>query len=271
MRFSFIQRVQKSVRNAGLVATARRAGGIPSRLFRSSMTRYRRWKLEHSTDPRVVFSMIRELNIWDDSESVSGPGSTLAYTESLRRTLPTVFERYLIGRMLDAPCGDFNWMRKLVAATPIDYIGGDIVPDLIAANQRAHGSGRIRFQEFDITRDPLPDVDLWFCRDCLFHLSLRQIHAALQNFAASKGRYILVTNHRDAGAGSNRDIRTGGFRKLDLMAAPFHLPADVRFRIQEGPAQDSDHEMCLWEREQIVAALPRFKAALDSLSTSPAE
>jgi hypothetical protein len=79
-----------------------------------------------------------------------------------------------------------------------------------------------------------------------------------------------VTNHRGDGAFANHDIRTGGFRKLDLFAAPFHFPSDVQFLIREGPATDSDHEMCLWTRERILAVLPGFESALGKAEREPA-
>lgn len=268
MPLALIGRIRGSIRNNGLLETARKGAFAPVRLLRNWQDRRRRWQLDHSDDPRVIFSMIHQLNVWDAAESASGPGSTLAYTENLRNRLPVLFSRHAITRIMDAPCGDFNWMRTVVASTRIDYTGGDIVPALVSTNQKKHGSNRVRFRIFDITRDRFPDVDLWLCRDCLFHLSFREIHAALQNFAVSRVRYILLTNHRNAGSDANREIRTGGFRKLDLMAAPFYLPPEVKFRIQEGTAPDSDHEMCLWDRDQIIAALPAFTSRLESMPSN---
>src|SRR3712207_7875432 len=46
-------------------------------------------------------------------ESYSGRGSELGATESLRSYLPQLFERLNIKTFLDAPCGDWNWMRQV--------------------------------------------------------------------------------------------------------------------------------------------------------------
>jgi len=61
--------------------------------------------------PREVFKSKYLRNAWEDEETVSGPGSTLKYTESIRSTLPELLRRHSIGTFLDAPCGDYNWFR----------------------------------------------------------------------------------------------------------------------------------------------------------------
>jgi hypothetical protein len=40
--------------------------------------------------------------------------------------------------LLDIPCGDFNWMKLLNLG--VDYIGADIVGELIAENRRRFGA-----------------------------------------------------------------------------------------------------------------------------------
>ncbi len=265
-----VQRFRNALKNDGVTGTARKCVVVPIRQLRDWRQQYRRWRFNHSKDARVIFEMAYKLNFWDNKESVSGPGSTLEYTANLRRHLQIVFNDFSIKTVFDAPCGDFNWMRQVVAANPIHYRGGDIVPALIKANQAAHGNSRTDFLTFDITRDKFPEADLWICRDCLFHLSYRQIYAALKNFSTSSTRYILVTNHRSQIAFQNHDIRTGDCRMLNLMAPPFNLSSEVKYRIQEGTAADSGHEMCLWDRDQIIAALPSFELALAAIPADPA-
>lgn len=261
---SLAERLGNSLKRDGLAATAVKCVRAPLRQLGTWQQQYRRWRLGRASDPKVVFEMIHQLNVWDDPESVSGPGSTLAYTAPLRRHLSAVFEQHRVRTLFDAPCGDFNWMRQVVAENSIHYIGGDIVPALVKANQAAHGGGRVRFIPFDITRDRFPAADLWFCRDCLFHLSNRQILAALRNFAASDVPLALLTNDRGLVPFENTDIRTGDCRRLNLCAPPFNLPAAVLHRIPEGPGPDTGREMCLWTREQIAAALPAMEQAMQA-------
>jgi hypothetical protein len=73
-------------------------------------------------DAEVVFSEIYERNLWNDPESVSGRGSTLRRTTIIRRELPALLIDVGAKSLLDAPCGDFNWMR-LTELGPVTYVG----------------------------------------------------------------------------------------------------------------------------------------------------
>lgn len=238
---------------------------LPMGLLRSWRYRYHAARIAKSGDTAAVFDSIRAINHWGGSESVSGPGSSLAYTAALRTALPGLFRDYRIESVFDAPCGDCTWMPEVLAQSTVQYLGGDIVRQLITANRRRHSDPRLSFIVFDITRDPFPTADLWLCRDCLFHLSYRDILAALRNFVNSGIRYALVTNCRNLTGFANTDIRSGGFRKLELMAEPFCLPTDAMVRIREGGERgDGEHEMCLWERTAIAAAVPAFALKIGS-------
>src|SRR5688500_1614611 len=76
------------------------------------------------------FSEIYRDNLWGDPESVSGRGSTLARTVNIRKALPELLRSINARSLLDAPCGDFNWMR-LVDLGEIRYTGVDVVSELI--------------------------------------------------------------------------------------------------------------------------------------------
>ncbi|NDA75093.1 MAG: hypothetical protein EBY27_03840, partial [Synechococcaceae bacterium WB8_3_299] len=123
-----------------------------------------------------IFNYYYINNFWGDSESVSGPGSTLAYTENLRAELPKLVEELEVTSILDSPCGDYNWFRMIDWNSEITYVGGDIVETLVSRNQLLFGSEKRNFVCLDIINDKLPDADIWLCRDCLFHLSNKDIH-----------------------------------------------------------------------------------------------
>src|SRR5260370_61794 len=91
------------------------------------------------------FTWVYKRNHWGDRESVSGPGSTLRYTENLRKQLPLLFAEYKVRKVLDAPCGDFNWMQEDVKEIDIDYVGADIVPQLVENNNALYKSERVGF------------------------------------------------------------------------------------------------------------------------------
>ena len=141
--------------------------------------RLRLWRRLAGRDPGDIFAEIHQQNAWADAESASGPGSRLDRTASVRNGLPQLVREYQWRTLLDIPCGDFNWMKD----TPLDldYLGADIVEELIAKNQERYGSTGRAFRRLDLTRNDLPRVDAILCRDCLVHLSFAHIRAGLRN------------------------------------------------------------------------------------------
>jgi hypothetical protein len=213
--------------------------------------------LEKNIEAR--FTKIYKMNYWRSAESVSGGGSTLVYTEKLRKALPGIFAQFSIRSLFDAPCGDFNWMRHFLSEHPMDYIGGDIVRPLIEAHTRQYENATTRFMHIDLTAQPFPAADMMLCRDCLFHLSYDDTKAVLQQFVASNIRYLLTTTHRNTTGFVNQDIATGGFRVIDLFSAPYNFPKDVLARIDDWlPPDNPPREMCLWTREQVITALAHW-------------
>ena len=83
------------------------------------------------TDRVQAFRTIYDENRWQSLESRSGHGSTVAYTRGLRKSLEQYLTKLNVKSFLDAPCGDFNWMRHLVLPPQTQYIGGDIIPELV--------------------------------------------------------------------------------------------------------------------------------------------
>jgi hypothetical protein len=195
-----------------------------------------------------VFSSIYKKNHWDDVESISGPGSTLQNTMLIRNTLPLIISKYKIKTMLDVPCGDFNWMQK-IDLSQVSYTGMDIVPDLIKSNTLKFGGENRKFMVADLVEDKLPKSDLIFCRDCLVHLSFKDIHAALANMKKSQSTFLLTTSFTDH---SNFDIVTGNWRPINLQANPFNLPRPLEI-IKEGEAgENSDKSMALWRLQDLM-------------------
>ncbi len=166
------------------------------------------------------FRLLHELGLYH-AESQSGEGSSLAETRALRAALPGLLARYEIESLLDLPCGDFFWMRT-VDLTGIDYLGADIVPEIVAANEERFGTPGRRFRVLDAAADSLPAVDLILCRDLLIHLSLGDIARVLAGFAASGSRLLLTTHF--AGCEENAEIVSGDFRPVNLCASPFGWP-----------------------------------------------
>jgi SAM-dependent methyltransferase len=198
------------------------------------------------------FARIYQTNLWFDAESRSGTGSNLDETAQLRASLPYLLRRLNTRRLLDVPCGDFNWMSQ-VDLSGIEYVGGDIVQPLIEANRERYGSAARRFLKVDVINGPLPQADVILCRDCLVHFSFANIIAAFQTMKSSGAEYLLTTTFPAREV--NKDIVDGDWRPLNLEASPFLLraPADaiVEGCTEEGGAY-ADKALAVWR----VADLP---------------
>ena len=222
--FALFSKVRSSCRNAGLV-------------FK---------------DSEKIFSDIYRNRSWGGA-SLSGMGSDLQQTESLRRNFIPLLERYRIESILDLTCGDFHWMRQIDLGKR-RYLGGDIVKDLILSNQQYFESDNRRFMTLDIMADDLPESDLLLCRDCLIHFSSSDILKTFRNIKNSKIHYLLTTNYPLIN--KNTDIITGDFRAINLQLPPFNLPNPLR-SIQEDYFQEHKNnpnfirELCLWKVADI--------------------
>jgi len=167
-----------------------------------------------------VFTYIYKNNYWGDNESVSGAGSNDEQTRAVVNAIPGILSRYNIGSMLDLPCGDFNWMRK-VNLDGINYTGGVIVDEIIIRNQSQYGKANISFRKLNVISDELPNVDLLLCRDCFIHLSYKQVLQSLANIKKQNIRYLLTTSFTQRR--KNKDIVAGEWRPINLEIAPFNL------------------------------------------------
>jgi hypothetical protein len=195
---------------------------------------------------RAAFTQHYERGDWNETESVSGRGSSMRSTETIRRQLPLLFAELGVRRVVDAGCGDFNWFRELPVQLD-DYLGIEVVEGLAARNEQRYGGHGRRFAPLDIIRDPLPKADLVLCRDCLVHLKNRQVLAALRNFRRSGSSYLLATTFT-AGR-PNRDVSLGGWRPMDLERAPFNLGPPLRIISEAESVEDRqfiDKGLALW-------------------------
>ena len=123
-----------------------------------------------------------------------------------------------IRSMLDIPCGDFNWMKKL-DLEDIDYHGADIVAELVKKNNLNYGSPSVKFSQLDITRHTLPKVDLVFCRDCLVHLPMNTAKTAIRNVLDSGSKYFACTTYPDHH--ENTNVKLGGWYPMNIEDKPF--------------------------------------------------
>jgi len=202
-----------------------------------------------------IFESIYQKGMWGRKETKCGPGSKLENTQEIRVLLPKLIKEYGIKSILDAGCGDLNWM-KLV---PLDimYFGVDIVDELIQNNTKLYGNENRMFLQRDITKDHLPFVDLIMCRDVLYHLSFDNIKKAINNFMLYSDGYIMLTSmglpSAYEGHFENCEIKDGKYRRLDLQKAPFNFPTPI-YQFKDGNRQEI---MCLYKTSNLNCAFTR--------------
>ena len=173
------------------------------------------------------FSYIYSAHYWPSNESVSGPGSELKNTKNIREEIKKIIEQYKIKKFLDIPCGDFTWIQSVINDNII-YVGGDIVTELISENKKKNSRSNVNFINIDLLKDKLPNADLMLCRDCLVHLSNKNVKKFLKNFVNSDIKYILVTSYESSLNNNNFNINIeiddGDFRPTYLRESPFNFP-----------------------------------------------
>lgn len=164
---------------------------------------YKRWKR------KSVFSNIYKKNLWGGKkgEIYSGAGS---YREEFVREYSVYIKEFVkknrINTIVDLGCGDFN-VASNFAADVKNYIGIDIVEDVINRNSAKFSGDKIHFLCMDIVEEDLPNADLCLIRQVLQHCTNEEIKHILEK--CKKYKNILVTENvwnKEKAAGYNCDI-----------------------------------------------------------------
>ena len=191
-----------------------------------------------------IFTKIYRNNSWGGI-SRSGRGSDLFQTKTIRVVLSELFKSLNIKTILDIPCGDFFWFQELKYDFE-SYIGADIVEDIILENNRRFQTNNRKFVKLDITKDPLPKVDLIFCRDLFIHFSIPNVFFGIENIKRSKSTYLLSTSH--TGTFRNKSIKTGEFHDINLLRPPYFFPEPIKIIDEKNPEEfDVGRSLLLWK------------------------
>jgi hypothetical protein len=201
------------------------------------------------------FSNIYQKNGFGGKVSKSGPGSDLANTQILREKLLNLLQELNIKIFIDAPCGDFNYMKEVIPKLNLDkYWGIDIVPEMISRNNQIYGNGKISFICKDIVEDLTFKGDLLLCRDCLVHLSFESTLKIIKNFINSDINYFLITTFINKDR-KNYDYSDGvGWYPINLLEFPFNLPQPMKLIDEECfecKGEFKDKSLGLWSKEQL--------------------
>lgn len=209
------------------------------------------------------FSTVYRNNSFGGVDSKSGPGSSLAATKNIQFYLPQLIKILKIKKIVDVPCGDFNWMQYVIKRIDVMYYGYDIVDELITKNKSLFEQKKVEFHKLDATVDIPIKADLIFCRDLLVHLDYLEIKNFLLNAISSGSKYLAVTNFPISGENFDRNSDFEGvfWRPLNLEASPFNFPPP-KFRIHEDSQElqgaFSDKEIAFWKLRELKSTVKQY-------------
>lgn len=184
-----------------------------------------------------IFTNIYDNKAWGSVETVSGEGTLLVNTQSIRELIPCLFKELNIRTVVDAPCGDYWWFSH--CDVDIDYyVGVDIVKDLINFCHTKYGDMKHSFMYADLCEIIVPRADIIICRSCLIHLSNENSLKLLENFKKSGSTYLLIST--DTSAMHNNEIEDGKFRHVNMCLPPFNFPEPLRL-LNEKDTQSNGH------------------------------
>ena len=203
----------------------------------------------------LIFTTIHRYNLWANSESVSGDGSLLNYTEQLRSELPKLISSLRIHSILDAPCGDFNGSNTMLQESGItlNYTGVDIVKPLIKKNQSIYSiPGTIKFLRANVLKNKINEYDV-VPRDFIFHLSFGHSQKILVRFYESKSKYLITSSYPKVE--KNTEINSGQFREINLFKPSYYFDDNGNVKIKDYITGFSERYLYVFSREKISAAL----------------
>lgn len=205
-----------------------------------------------------AFTIIYNRKIWPsyNNETVSGPASSLEHTEILRKELMNFFQDYAIHTVVDAACGDFNWMKEMDLSFLDWYLGIDIVEPLIEKNKELYEKNNISFSCLDVQYDDIPKADVIICRSLLPHFPLEDCKRILRQFKKSGSTYLLITHYHSDRPNTElaKEYRLLlACRPLNLEKPPFNFPKPIMMIDEQCPSAFLfDKTMALWRLEDII-------------------
>ena len=189
------------------------------------------WKLKNKTITEIF------TDIYNNTAETYNPD-----IETYIDQLVSFIQENKVQSVLDIGCGDFKMMSRVIRKVDINYIGIDVVEDMIKHHQQLHGAMKTDFLFLDAIDEELPDAELVIIRQVLQHLSNAQIQKILSKL--SKFKYVIITEEMlsDDSTEPNVDkipgphIRTSLLSSVFIDLPPFNVKnAKVLFEYFEEP------------------------------------
>ena len=205
---------------------------------------------------KKIFTSIYKSNHWSNDHkflsnefvSVSGPGSNINTEQffSLVKNFTQIITDYDIKSLLDMPCGDFLWIHKIIKDKNIDYLGIDIVEELIEENKTRYKNKNFNFENHNILNfSTKKHFDLILIRDLFIHVKNPNILQIIQNVKQMNFRYVALNSYNNE---TNKDVIEGQHRKVNLLIEPFNLKQPIySFRDHE-----EDKFVFIYDKKSLI-------------------
>jgi hypothetical protein len=182
-----------------------------------------------------AFTQTYRNKLWGKSEGeefFSGDGSLNRFGAPYVEWITKFITDRNVRTVVDLGCGDFRIGQRICLATLVNYVGIDIVSELITYNQSRFGNERVSFKCANIIEEEMPNGDLCLIRQVLQHLSNKQISRVLTN--CTKFPYVVVTEDVYSGERMrpNLDIMHGPDNRLHKRSGVFLDYAPYSLRTQ---------------------------------------
>lgn len=198
----------------------------------------------HYSSPEKVFTDIYKKGRWsgglDENDFSSGAGSR---SDSIVELYIADLKQYIVQNcdstdvLVDLGCGDFHVGSK-IAGIFQNYVGVDVVSEVVKRNQEKYSTDRINFLHRDFLKDPLPNGNICIIRQVFQHLSNRQITRCLQ--LLQEFEHVIITEHlplqpdlikKNIDKVQGSDVRLSRGSGVYLDAAPFNIPAEQLIQV----------------------------------------
>ena len=171
-----------------------------------------------------AFENIYKNNIWNNNDKnvpLSGPGSSLEYTQNIANNLNNFIMNNKCKSILDLGCGDLTWISKtkFFNDNNIEYTGIDIVEFLI--NNNKNKFPHKNFINHDIVNyKGNKKYSIIIIRDVIFHLKMQEVEKIFSNLY-NNFEYLFITSNNNSI--NNDDFDKWKFSPRNINIAPFNI------------------------------------------------
>lgn len=184
-----------------------------------------------------VFSETYEKALWGmNQQNVgwSGGGSSFNNTILYRNFIEKIIRENNIQSVVDIGCGDWEF-SKFMDWGDAEYLGVDVVDQVIDKNIMTFSSERIHFQSVNFLNIDIPAADLLLCKHVCQHISNHDVMDIVSQI--HKFKHCVFVNPVDPETKTCPNVDTEvspSGRLIDLTKPPFNLSGEVFYYMLPG-------------------------------------